>query len=160
MTVLEMGLRQSKLLYCALMAGAASFAVVTLFIVQGGHMPRPAPGGNFDVLTYLVPAVAVAAFLAMILIRAAVARHTAGVVSQLRDEDAIAAVIAESFVKAVVLSGALLEGPALLSTVAALVTGHLEFLAGTTVNLIIMAILFPTTRLLERWAQRVSGPRT
>ncbi len=160
MTVLEMSLRQSKLIYCAFMAGAGSFGIVVLFIVQGGHMPRPAPGGNFEVLAYVVPAVAAAGFLAMLLIRAVIARKTAAVVAQTREEEVIAAVIAESFLRVSVLTGVLLEGPALLSTVAALVTGHLEFLAATTAGLVALAFMFPTKRLLEGWARRVSGPGT
>ena len=159
MTVLERGLKTCQILMAAVMAGAIAFAAVTVFMVQSGHIPPPAPGGNLDVLKYVVPAVGVGAFLGVVFIRSRVAKHAAGVVSQLRDEEAIAAAIAESFSKVTILTCALMEGPALLAIVATLITGKFEFLAGTTACLIVMAVMFPTSGLLDRWAQRVGGPR-
>lgn len=160
MSILERTLKTTQILISAIMAGAIAFAAVTVFLVQGGKMPPPAPGGNLDVLTYVVPAVAVGAFLGMVVIRGAMAKSAAGVVAQLQDEDAIAAAIAESFSKVTVLTAALLEGPTLLAIVATLVTGKFEFLAATMGCLVVMAVMFPTSGLLERWAQRVSGPKS
>ncbi len=158
MSVLEKSLKTCQVLVAAIMAGAISFAAAIVVVVQSGQMTKPSPGGNLDMLIYIVPAVGIGALLGMFVIRAAMAKAAAGAVAQLRDEDAVAGAIAVSFTKVTMITAAILEGPALLSIVATLITGRFEFLAGATACLIVMTVMFPTNGRLERWAQRVSGP--
>lgn len=155
--------RLVQVIYLTLMAGVIAFASVSLVLrtLGGGTSPTPAPmqGQGIDVILVAALCVFVATgVMSMVIprtIEAATRREWEG-----REQDeAAAAMLLLRWRTQMILRGALLEGAALLGIAVYFLGGSGIGLAIGGVNLVLMAMGFPSRAGLAAFTERILGRR-
>ncbi|MBU3729350.1 MAG: hypothetical protein FGM37_08915 [Phycisphaerales bacterium] len=150
------GYRVTAIVFGALMMGVVTFAAVAAVVVSTGAMkPAVTAPANPDAQAGLGP-VQVLAIVAVLAVLSAVPM---AFVMRARTLANASTPATARWNTAHIIAGAILEGAGLMCCAFALVTGHLEFLAGAGLMLAAMGVLFPTPARAELWAAEVADLR-